>query len=114
MSTVGDYPQSHHPIAYFSPTEGYFVSTRGRSANLLRVTGRRTVAEDELPHDAYSLIPAAAEDDVAHEVEQASRWVAVQFGGRGPVLVLHDDGTVTERFTMPGADVAHLPLGGAA
>jgi hypothetical protein len=113
MSTAGDYSEPHHPTAYFSPTEGYFVSTRGQNANLFRVTGRRTVTADELPRDAYSLIPAAADDDVPHEVEQSSRWVAVQFGGRGPALVLHDDGTVTERFTMP-ADIAHLPLGGAA
>lgn len=44
----------------------------------------------------------------------ADRWVAVQFHERGPVLVLHEDGTVSERMTMPAENCNQLPLGGAA
>lgn len=114
MPADRDYAAPRHPAAFFSPTEGYFVAARGQGATLLRVTGRRAVTEGELPHDAFSLIPAEEEDEYSpHEVEVSDRWIAVQFDSRGPVLVLHDDGTVTERFTMPG-DVAQLPLGGAA
>lgn len=49
------------------------------------------------------------------EVAAGHGWVAVQFHGFGPVFVVHDDGTVVERMTMPAEDnIAQLPLGGAA
>lgn len=46
------------------------------------------------------------------EVTIGRDWVAVQWRERGTVNVLHADGTVTERFTVPG-DVAQVPLTGA-
>jgi hypothetical protein len=35
-------------------------------------------------------------------VSHRCRWVAVQWSDRGMVHVLHDNGTVTERLTVPG------------
>lgn len=48
-------------------------------------------------------------------VDDNGRWVAVQWHDSGPVHVLEEDGTVTERMTVP-TDVPQLPLpiGGAA
>lgn len=49
-------------------------------------------------------------DELAYpDVTITDRWVAVQWHDRGPVLLIEEDGTVTERFTVP-SDVAQLPL----
>lgn len=43
------------------------------------------------------------------DVTYGRTWVAVQWDDCGPIHVLEEDGTVTERFTVP-SDVAQLPL----
>lgn len=105
------YDQPHHPTAYFSPTKGYFIA-HDSAEQLLRVTGRQPTNVADLPVDAYSLIPCDDEPELPH-TERADRWVAVQFSDRGPVLILHEDGTVTERHTMPAGDIAHTARGAA-
>lgn len=57
---------------------------------------------------------AAVVSEAYPDMTVAERWVAVQFHERGPVLVLHEDGTVIERMTMPRENRAQLALGGAA
>jgi hypothetical protein len=60
-------------------------------------------------------VDASDEGPFYPDATVSDQWVAVQFHEYGPVLVLHDDGTVTERMTMPAVNnIAQLPLGGAA
>jgi hypothetical protein len=47
-------------------------------------------------------------------VTVADRWVAVQRDERGVIHVLHEDGSVTERLTVPAINNNQLAVGGAA
>ena len=43
-----------------------------------------------------------------HAVYATNRAVYVQWDPRGPFVVLHDDGSVTEQWRPPGADAVAL------